>query len=186
MKENLTWNTIFHRIAVNDDREAFKTLFFDFYPSLCVFAQQYIPSHDTCEDIVQDTFFQLWKNRKKIEVNSSFRNYLTTCVRNNCLDHLRKQTVRHNYASGQSEPAYTDTPEDVLTIRELGEKLQIILQVLPEHIRTAFEMSRFENLTYNEIAEKMSLSPKTIESYISKTLRILRAELKEYLPLLIL
>lgn len=183
MAESAVLENLFRRIAFQDDQEAFKELFFDFYPALCVFAQRYISSPEACEDIVQDTFFHLWKNRKKIEITSSFKNLLITSVKNNCTDYLRKQSVRQYYAEKQAVSATTDTPEVIYTIGELEQMLHTALKQLPENVRRAFELSRFENMTYNQIAEEMSVSPKTIEAYISKALSVLRAELKDYLPL---
>lgn len=186
MTENALLDNLFRRIAFNDDQEAFKELFFDFYPSLCVFAQRYIPSPETCEDIVQDTFFNLWKNRKKIEVTASFRNLLITSVRNSCTDYLRKQSVRQIHAERNTLHEAIDTPEEVYTISELEEMLSVALDRLPPNVRRAFELSRFENMTYNQIAKEMEVSPKTVEAYISKALSMLRIELKDYLPLVLL
>jgi len=189
MKENTLLDNLFRRIAFNDDQEAFKELFFDFYPSLCVFAQRYISSPTTCEDIVQDTFFNLWKNRKKIEVTSSFRNLLITSVRNNCTDYLRRQSVRQGYTERQSTSSIVDvldTPEAIYTTNELGEMFHRTLEQLPESVRKAFELSRFENMTYNEIAKEMGVSSKTVEAYISKALIVLRIKLKDFLPLVLL
>lgn len=189
MKESALLDNLFRKIAFQDDQEAFRELFFDFYPSLCVFAGRYISSPETCEDIVQDTFFHLWKNRKKIEVTSSFRNLLVTSVKNSCTDYLRRQSVRQGHAERQSTLIIADapdTPEMIYTINELEEMFHTALAQLPENVRRAFELSRFENMTYNQIAEKMSVSPKTVEAYISKALSILRVELKDYLPLVLL
>ncbi len=186
MAESAVLDNLFRRIAFHDDQEAFKELFFDFYPALCVFAQRYISSPETCEDIVQDTFFHLWKNRKKIEVTCSFKNLLITSVKNNCTDYLRKQSVRQHHAEKQAISATTDTPEVIYTIGELEEILYAALEQLPENVRRAFELSRFENMTYNQIAEEMSVSPKTVEAYISKALSVLRSELKDYLPLVLI
>lgn len=171
---------------MNDDQEAFKKLFFNFYPSLCVFAQRYISSPEVCEDIVQEIFYNLWKNRKKIEVTSSFRNFLITSVKNGCTDYLRKKSVRQNYAKRQTAHEVMDTPEEIYTISELEVMLHASLEQLSPNVKRAFELSRFENMTYNKIAEKMNISPKTVEAYISKALSTLRTELKDYLPLLLL
>lgn len=185
MAEGVVSDNLFRKIAFHDDREAFRELFFDFYPSLCVFAQRYVSSPEACEDIVQDTFFSLWKNRKKIEITSSFRNLLITSVKNNCIDYLRKQSVRQSHVEKQTISATEDTPDTVYTIKELEEMLHAALAQLPENIRRAFELSRFENLTYQQIAEKMSISQKTVEAYISKALNILRTELKDYFPVML-
>lgn len=186
MDMNAELDNLFRKISFRDDQEAFKELFFDFYPSLCVFAQRYISSPETCEDIVQDTFFHIWKNRKKIKITSSLRNFLITSVRNNCIDYLRKQSTRQSYVEKHSSQDITDTPEELYSIRELEEMLYTALNQLPYHVRRAFEMNRFENMTYNQIADEMSVSPKTVEAYISKALNLLRAKLKDYLPMVII
>lgn len=186
MAENTALDNLFRRMAFQDDREAFRELFFDFYPSLCVFAQRYISSPEACEDIVQDTFFYLWKNRKRIEITSSFRNFLITSVKNSSIDYLRKQSVRQHYIEKQIVSDIADTPETIYTIRELEEMFNAALAQIPENARRAFQMSRFENMTYNQIAEEMSVSPKTVEAYISKALTLLRAELKDYLMVVLI
>lgn len=186
MTDNISLLNLFRRIAFYDDEEAFKELFYDFYPTLCVFAQRYISIPETCEDIVQETFYNLWKNRKKIEVTSSFRNLLTTSVKNRCVDYIRRQSVRQIHSERDPYQEIIDTPEEIYTISELEKMLKTALDRLLPNVRKAFEMSRFENMTYNKIAEEMDVSPKTVEAYISKALSILRVELKDYLPLVLL
>lgn len=184
MMDNTSVESLFRKIAFNDDLDAFRELFFDFYPSLCVFAGRYIASPATCEDIVQDTFFHLWEKRKKIEPSSSFRNLLITSVKNNCIDYIRKQSVRRHHAERETiTKDAIDTPEEIYTVRELEEMLYTALEKLPENVRRAFELSRFERMTYNQIAGEMAISPKTVEAYISKALSVLRVELKDFLPL---
>jgi RNA polymerase sigma-70 factor (ECF subfamily) len=188
MKENSLFDNLFWRASLHDDEQAFKELFFEFYPSLCVYAGRFISPPETCEDIVQDTFYDIWKNRKKIKIHSSFKSLLIVSVKNNCLDHIRKQTIRQKYEEKIStEPSFTeDSPEDIYTVSEIEKILYSALNNLPENIKKAFELSRFENMTYQQIAAEMDISVKTVEAYISKVLNILRTELKDYLPLLIL
>src|SRR5690554_3014986 len=181
MTENVSLHSLFRRIAFNDDQEAFKELFFDFYPSLCIFAGRYITAPEICEDIVQDTFLDLWKNRKKIKITSSFRNLLITSVKNNCVDYLRKKKLRQIHAEKNNiHETIMDTPNEIYTISELEEMLDTALNRMPTKVKKAFELSRFENMTYHKIAEELGVSPKTVESYISKALSILRVELKDY------
>ena len=185
MKDGDSLDNLFLRIAVKDDEEAFKTMFFEFYPSLCVFAERYIDSADTCRDIVQDAFFKIWKNRKQIEIKTSFRNFLITTVRNACTDHIRKLALADNYET--NAPALqSHSPEEIYTLNELQQMISHALLKLPENARTAFELNRFQEMTYVQIAEEMQVSIKTVEAYISRALKILREELKDYLPFLLL
>lgn len=84
------------KVVVQEDKEAFGRLFYDLFAPLCTFAHRYVEEKETCEDIVQEVFFRLWKNHKYIDIQVSARNFLITSVRNGCLDMLRKrETERH-------------------------------------------------------------------------------------------
>lgn len=183
----LSVDVLFLKIALKDDEEAFRTLFYHFFPSLCVFANRYVDDTDTCEDIVQETFLKIWKKRKSLEINVSARNFLITSVRNSCVDYQRKKETEENYKVYHShfvENVYVS--EDLYTIRELEEMINNSLNKLPENMRTIFEMNRFEGKTYVQIAEENNISVKTVEAYMSKALKLLRVELKDYLPFTIL
>ncbi|MDR1706882.1 MAG: RNA polymerase sigma-70 factor [Prevotella sp.] len=181
-----TIDKLFWRIALKDDEEAFRTLFFEFFSSLCVFAHRYTDDWATCEDIVQDTFFKIWKNRKSIEINTSSRNFLITSVRNSCIDYLRKQDLVRVWQEREVLEKSKYTPDDLYSHIELEQMLSAALEKLPENVRSVFELNRFEGKSYKEIAEQQGISVKTVEAHISKALKILRVELKDYLSLLIL
>lgn len=180
-------DNLFWKIALKDDEEAFRTLFFQFFSPLCVFAHRYVEDRDTCEDLVQETFLKIWKNRKNIEINTSCRNFLITSVRNSCIDTLRKQETEQNWQSRETmdkQDAYTS--DDLYSALELEQMLSAALDKLPENIRIVFEKNRFEGKTYAEIATEHAISVKTVEAYMSKALKHLRVELKDYLPFAIL
>lgn len=179
---------LFEQIIFHNSEEAFRRLFFDFFGPLCVFAHRYIPEKAICEDIVQNVFFQLWKNRKKINITTSARNYLITNVRNACIDSLRRKELERNYIEKQGSKSEADTYDIValLSVSEMEEKINTALSKLPDNVRHSFELSRFEDKTYNEIATAMGISVKTVEAHIGKALKLLREELKDYLPFLLL
>lgn len=177
---------LFRRIAWKDDEEAFQKLFFDFFPSLCVFAHRYVENWESCEDIVQDTFFKIWKNRKKLEINTSGRNFLLTSVRNSCVDYLRRKELEKSWQQESQERMALFASYELYSTIELEEMLNTALARLPEKIRIVFEKNRFEGMTYNEIASEQDISVKTVEAYMTKALKQLRIELKDYLPLILL
>lgn len=180
-------DSLFWRIAIQDDEIAFRTLFFQFFSPLCVFAHRYIDSWETCEDIVQETFFKIWKNRKNIVINTSSRNFLITSVKNTCIDYLRKQETEQNWQQKEIENNTSwYTSGDIYSTIELEQMLSAALAKLPDNIRIVFEKNRFEGMTYSQIAAEHNISVKTVESYITKALKHLRIELKDYLPLMIL
>lgn len=180
-------DSLFWRIAIQDDEIAFRTLFFQFFSPLCVFAHRYIDSWETCEDIVQETFFKIWKNRKNIEINTSSRNFLITSVKNTCIDYLRKQETEQNWQQKEIENNTSwYTSGDIYSTIELEQMLSAALAKLPDNIRIVFEKNRFEGMTYSQIAAEHNISVKTVESYMTKALKHLRIELKDYLTLMIL
>lgn len=177
---------LFKDMAEDDDQDAFRVLFLQFFSPLCVFANRYVEDKETCEDIVQDTFMRIWEKRKGIFITSSFRNFIVTSVRNSCIDYLRKQDLENNWVQWRIDVDSEENNGDIYTLRELQSILKEALSKVPENIRTTFEMNRFEGKKYAEIAELKQISVKTVESHICKVLKYLRTELKDFLPLLLL
>lgn len=177
---------LFYRFSYNDDEEAFKDLFYDFFASLCIFANRFIDDEDECQDVVQDFFFHLWKNRKSIKIHSSVRNFFMTSVRNACLDVLRKKEVEQKWNKKCLEENQDEDIYDLYTTTELELLLNKALDKLPEKLSSTFRMNRFEGKTYAEIADEKQISIKTVEAYMSKTLKHLKEELKDFLVLLII
>lgn len=179
---------LFWKIALHDDEDAFHTLFTQFFTPLCVYAMRYVSGKEVAEDIVQDTFLKLWKNRKTMVINTSGRNFLVTYVKNACIDYLRKCETEQHYLQKSKKNAerLSEEVEELYSIAELESMLSAALARLPENIRKVFEMNRFEGKTYATIAIEQNLSVKTIEAYMSKALKLLRNELKDYLSFAIL
>jgi RNA polymerase sigma-70 factor (ECF subfamily) len=177
---------LFWRIALRDDEDAFRSLFIEFFSSLCVFAHRYIDCWETCEDVVQDTFFKIWKNRKSLEIDISGRNFLVTSVRNGCVDYLRKKKTEVSWKQVELLGQRAYTTEDLYSTIELESMLNKALSGLPENIRLVFEQNRFEGKTYSRIASEQHISVKTVESYMTKALKQLRIDLKDFLPLFLL
>ena len=125
------------------------------------------------------------ENRNMQVIESSPKNYLFKAVKNRCLtlinrNELKQQIVNTLYADWQSQ--YEDP--DFYVVEELTRNIEAALSRLPESYREAFEMNRFQNMTYNEIAQKLNVSSKTVDYRIQQALKLLRVELKDYLPLL--
>lgn len=173
---------LFRRMSLLNDEEAFRTLFYAFFSPLCIFARRYLNSMADCEDIVQEVFYRIWKNRAQLHIETSVRNFLLTSVRNACLDALRRDLAEESWAAHLQENSDEADTSDLYTTHELEELLRTALGKLPEPIAETFRLNRFEGKTYTEIAGEKGLSVKTIEAYISKALRHLRKELKDYLP----
>ncbi|MDD6100948.1 MAG: RNA polymerase sigma-70 factor [bacterium] len=182
-------DTLLWRIAIESDEQAFKSLFERYYAALCLFAKRYIEELTVREDIVQEVFVGLWERRQGLDVNVSAENYLLTCVKNRCLNYLRHQEVRQAYAEQVAScPLYEldQSDEQLYDLQELEQLLADALERLPMEYRVAFEMTRLEGHSLEEVAIRLGVSVRTIERYRDKALAILQKELKDYLPLLLL
>ena len=139
------------------------------------------------EEIAQTVFVKLWEKRKALSVETSMKAYLYRMAHNDCMNWLKRQTVVKKF---QNEKAYamkyeTDGRQDNASFSQLEEKLSHALQELPERCRTIFQLSRFEDLKYREIATQLRISEKTVENQMGKALKLLRTKLIDFLPLLI-
>ncbi|MDR0750417.1 MAG: RNA polymerase sigma-70 factor [Tannerellaceae bacterium] len=184
--KNQIVNTNIIRLLKEGSEQAFEAVYKSLYRGLCAYALQYVEEREECEEIVQDVMMWLWENRKALMPEMSVKSLLFTIVKNKCLNSLSHKQIKqrvHESLFAKIEERFEDP--DLYTGNEIMAKLDQAIQNLPEDYRTAFTMNRFENQTYNDIAVKMGVSSKTIAYRISQALKILREELKEYMPLLL-
>src|SRR5664280_1499858 len=165
----------------NGDKGQFESLFRSSYVSLVRYAKTLIKDHDTAEEIVQDLFFRLWQDKEKINIKSSLNGYLFRSVHNRCLHHIEHNRVvdRHAEEMSYQQTESQESPSDILNYKELQEKVARIIERLPEKCGKIFTMSRFEGLKYTEIAEKLSVSVKTVEANMGRALKEFRKELAQ-------
>ena len=159
----------------------FESLFRSSYVSLVRYARTLINDQDSAEEIVQDLFVRLWQDREKIKIESSLNGYLFRSVHNKCLHYIehRKVVARHEEEMSGMKPGTNEDPSEILHYKELQARIALILERLPERCGRIFCMSRFEGLKYSEIAEKLSVSVKTVEASMGKALKEFRKELAE-------
>jgi RNA polymerase sigma-70 factor, ECF subfamily len=163
----------------NGDIKEFETLFRSSYISLTNYALAILKDKDAAEEIVQDLFYRIWRDKNKINITTSINGYLFRSVYNRCIHYIEHKKVVLKHARG-NEPltsSYSETPEEIMRYRELNEKIADIIEKLPGRCAQIFCMSRFEGLKYTEIADKLAISVKTVESNIGKALREFRKEL---------
>lgn len=166
----------------------YERLFREFYTPLYHYAYTIISDEMKAEEAVQDVFLKLWQKRDTISIETSIRAYLYRAVHNHCINVMNRDKLKYKYQKhiSQRPPEYGLSPLNALQTKELQESINQAFNVLPEKCRTVFYMSRQEELSYKEIAEKLSISIKTVENQIGKALKILRNELRPLLPILIL
>lgn len=128
------------------------------------------------EDIAQDTFMKLWETRSKID-KRTVKAYLYTIAQNITINQLKRNNLKFKFQKKPTADRDFDTPEKLAEMQEYEQKLNDVIAMLPDGGREVFLMNRLEDLTYNEIAERLGLSVKAIEKRMSKVLRIIRDNL---------
>jgi RNA polymerase sigma-70 factor, ECF subfamily len=162
------------------DEKALQQLFDQHYPLLIGDIYRVLPDEDTCKDLAQEVFVELWRKRADLEIHTSLRAYLRRAAVNRALNHLK---VQRRTVLEDSE-SFAEAPDDTLqetAMREnrehMEQALHAAIETLPEKCRAVFALSRFENLSHKEIAERLGISVKTIENQITKAMKVLREAL---------
>ncbi|WP_430817616.1 RNA polymerase sigma-70 factor [Carboxylicivirga sp. RSCT41] len=171
---------------------SFRLLFDSYYRILHAYALKFVDP-DRANDVVQDLFSNIWERRSDLVIKTSLHNYLFTGIRNNCLQLLEKQKVRTRYHQDKENQLaldelnyfHSETSQSLLEV-ELQNKIEEAISKLPEQCQKVFRLSRIKQVRNAEIAEQLQISPKTVEKHLSKALKIMREELKDYLPFLLL
>jgi RNA polymerase sigma-70 factor (ECF subfamily) len=172
--------------VVTGDLNTFEMVFRDYYKPLVRYGNTFLKDSDEAEDIVQQVFVTLWEKRTQLDIHTSIRAVLYKSVQHACLNKIKHLKVRRVAAEELKANADQATHSDPVLELELQERIRKAMQHMPEQCGRIFSMSRFEQLRYQEIADQLGLSVKTVENQMGKALKIIREELKDYLPLLLL
>ncbi|MBN2214767.1 MAG: RNA polymerase sigma-70 factor [Bacteroidales bacterium] len=158
------------------DEKFYKSVFYNYYPLLTYFANKYLHDIEIAKEIVQDFFVKLYEKRFSLNIDTSFKSYLYKSVYNSCINYLNQVALReqhHRQIKNLNHEQAVFTEDDIY-LNELENKIYCEIEKLPSQCRRIFKMNRFDGLTNSEIAAKLKLSKRTIETQISKALRILR------------
>jgi RNA polymerase sigma-70 factor, ECF subfamily len=170
------------------NHHAFEQLFDICYEPLCRYAYSILRDMDNAEEVVQKTFYKLWDQHETLNIQSSINSYLYRIVHNDCLNTIHQKTSHqeHNLNYLSSMNTDVNSTMEQLESSDLQKAIEIALAGLPPQCRRVFEMSRLEQLSYSEIATQLNISTNTVENHISKALKLLRIELKEFLSICLL
>jgi len=171
----------------------FTDIYTQFYKSSFLFVKSYVIDDMIAEDIVSESLMSLWQTMRRETVEYPY-SLLLTILKNKALNHLRHQDVQLNVMETIASNTLRDLNYRIQTLEacdpteifssEISAIVEKTLLSLPEQTRQVFKMSRFENRSVKEIAEELSINPKSVEYHITKSLKVLRVALKDYLPLL--
>lgn len=173
----------------------FSDLYTQYYKTSFLFVKSYVRDDMASEDIVSESLISLWQTTKKETVEHPHA-LLLKILKNNALNYLKHQDVRQAAIESISSKMVRDLDYRITTLEacdpkeifsaEINNIVEKTLRSLPEQTRRVFEMSRYEHLSVKEIADELSMNPKSVEYHITKALKILRIALAEYLPSLYL
>ena len=172
------------------DKKAFEALYFRYFTPLSSYAFKKLQDEYVVTELVQDVFVDIWKKRETLDTNGEVAGLLYAMLRNKALHELRARLIQSRHIEEFTQLHKNDTADvvtDGLYARQMEEKMRQAVNRLSPQCKNAFTLSRYEHLSYKEIAEKMSISVNTVEKHIGKALQHLRQEFQEYhLPVIIL
>ena len=179
--------TLIQRL-INGDQTAYELLFRFYYPGLVTFASRIVLDPDEAEEIVQDFFVKLWSGRKEIKKSDTLKSYFFTSVKNRALNYLKKEKISEKVRENLREMIENDQlyQPDLFVESELQSRIKTAFEKLPSRTYEVFSLSRFKDLSNDQIAEQLNISKRTVETQISNALKILREELKDYMFMLML
>jgi len=167
------------------DLRSFEQLFRQYYSVLCSYAYRFVNDSDTAEEIVQDLFYKLWEKKDELQINTSVKSYLYSAVHNRCLKFIEHHHVETRYKNYYllHESEVDNEPQNYTNLLELQGIIDNTLESLPEKCSKIFKLNRFDGLKYYEIAEKLSISVKTVEANMGRALKMLRKNLRNYMEI---
>ncbi|SKB97158.1 RNA polymerase sigma-70 factor, ECF subfamily [Sphingobacterium nematocida] len=166
---------------------AFQELFLVWNRKIYHYALSKTASTYIAEETVQRVFIKLWNNLYHKKLDIKIETQLFCIAKSVLLDIVKEERRRRTHTLESDLPiSYDHTPLEVYRVKELEQHLEHVINRMPKARRTIFRMSRFENLSYKEIAQQLSISPKTVENHISLALQTLRRAFYHFLTLLII
>lgn len=174
------------------DLKDFNRLFMDYKERFIRFATSYVRDPSLAEDIAVDSFMYYWENRSLIDTKANPPAYILTTIKHKCLNHLQSVQVRQDVSEKLKQHAEWELQTRISSLEacepyqlfttEIQEIVNRSLKDLPDRTREIFILSRKNNHSHKEIADKLNISTKSVEFHISKALKTLRDSLKDYLP----
>lgn len=169
------------------DKKALTLIYNAYWKPLFLSSYNLLKDKELCEEIIQDVFIDLWNNREKIKIKISLISYLYACTRYKVFAQFRKQKVIRVelYEDLQKRFQYA-TPETKIMHKELVNQIDVIVETLPKKCKNVYKLSRYQQLSHKEIAEKLNISTKTVENHIGFALRALKSSLGHLLSIQLL
>lgn len=158
---------------------ALEKLFLRYYSIVRQFIRSIVKRSDIAEDLTMEVFMKVWLFRNRLEENKSFRNYLFVLSKNSSLNYLDSIVVKRTKIVSElpEDSKITQETDNLLIYNETNRQLFSIISKMPEQRQLVFRMSRYENLSNQEIAERLGLSVRTVEKHLQLALKDIRSSL---------
>lgn len=165
------------------NKNAFTMLYEKYWEKLYYVAYQHTQSVQESEDLIHEIFMDLWNNRKKIRIKKTVSSYIFTALKYKIFRMYDSKSVRKRYAESikQKDNKSSNITEMELSFNELYHLIEYEIDKLPERCKVIFKMRRMEEFSVEEVAERLKISPNTINNQMTKASKILKQNLKEYL-----
>lgn len=179
MQDGFNLNTVLQDLA-NDDKKALEDLFNYYYPRLYQFSRSFLKLEEGIDDILQEVFVKIWKTRANIRSSETFSSFVFTVTRNLLINELRSRLSNQKTKEKILKLSVSDEYHSFnkLEYGELEETIDQIVNNLPEKQREVFLLSRYEDLSHKEIAEKLNISTKTVEYHIRQSINTIKSKLE--------
>ncbi len=173
---------ILERLAQSDEM-ALDAIYRHYWERLFIVSYNILKDRQACEDIIQDVFVKLWANREKLNISLSLKSYLFASCRYALYRQIRANKFRLDISEGLEKRLSNETVFGRIEHQELVSYINSIIEQLPPKCREVYLLSRNENLSYKEIAERLSISVKTVENHINRALHEIRDSLSDLLTI---
>ncbi|WPP53104.1 RNA polymerase sigma factor [Catalinimonas niigatensis] len=176
-------STFLLRLKEQDEEKFMEHLFRTYYAPLCKTVYNITHDADSAEDIVQDVFMKVWRRKDQIDLSQSIKSYLFRSSINTALNYLEKNRKNISMEEVTPDPVQysSNATEESLRYQEVSQRIDLAVQSLPPKCRTVFALSRFEELSYAEIAGQLSISVKAVEKHMGKALKLMREHLQSFI-----
>jgi len=163
----------------NGDETAFESLFHSYYHRLCQYVFRFIHNVPDAENLVEDIFFNIWKNRHNWQPKGTLKSYLYKAARNQAINYRKHQEIVDNFIKNDYNVLYSSitSPLENSSEKNIEALVRTAVEELPEKCGQIFKLNRFDGLSYAEIAQINEISVKTVENQIGRALKYLRSRL---------
>jgi len=160
-------------------REAFNEIYERYWLKLYLAAFRRLKSRDDAKDIIQDFFISFWMKRDTLNISSSLSSYLFAAIKYKVINHIQSNIVKRNYLNSLNGPLldYDNSTNDFIAKNDLEGFIDLKVAHLSPKVKEVFELSRKENLSIHEIAERLHTSDQTVKNQLSTALKILKIHL---------